>query len=113
MPPPPAEIFVKQRVAIVPSPHSGEKVRMRGCYFHSRQRTNSNKTVPSETRPADAFLPRLDSPHDRSQAARLIALAFHKADSDCARRFQITQIAATPAGSVSRSTRPPRSDVLI
>ena len=32
----PAEIAAMQRLVLVPSPHFGEKVRMKGCYFDSR-----------------------------------------------------------------------------
>src|SRR5258708_292426 len=106
MPPPPAEIGVARQVAMVPSPRFGEKVRMRGKFFHSRQRTKPTKTAPSGTRPADAFLLLSGYRHDRSRAERSIARAFHKAVADFGAPFQITQIAGKRAGSVARSTRP-------
>src|SRR2546422_6980623 len=71
------------------------------------------RTVPFETRPADAFLLLSDSPRDRFRAARSIARAFHKAAADFGELFQIIQIAVTRAGSVGRSARPPRSGVPI
>src|SRR5947209_1603541 len=74
---------------------------------------DSSRTAPSETRPADAFLPRSECRRDRSQATRSIAPAFHKAAADYARQFQTIRIAATLAGSVARLARRPRSDVPI
>src|SRR5947207_12737948 len=73
----------------------------------------ASQMVPSETRPADAFLLLSGCRHDRSQAARSIARAFRKAAADFLRLFQIIQIAATRAESVAQSARPPRSDVPI
>src|SRR5204862_6470211 len=71
------------------------------------------RTAPFGTRPADAFLLLSDSPRDRFRAARSIARAFRKAVADYARPFPIIQIAATRAGSVAQSARPPRSGVPI
>src|SRR5437588_5656406 len=74
---------------------------------------DSKQTLPSETRPADAFLRAQACRRDRFRAMRSSALMFHKAAADYEARFRIIQIVATRAESVPRLARPPRSDVPI
>src|SRR6266581_4954434 len=92
MRPPPAEIGVARQVAMVPSPRFGEKVRMRGKFFHSRQRTKPTKTAPSGMRPADAFLLLSGCRRDRFQATRSNGRASHKAVADFGAPFQTVRI---------------------
>src|ERR1700726_3483907 len=97
MPPPPAETVASP--AFVPSVNFFRHSTFGLRHFAARE------MVPSETRPADAFLPIPVCRHDHSRAARSNARAFHKAAADFGARFQITRIAVTQAGLVARSTR--------